>query len=94
MLFNFGLFPFADFLKELLAFDHQLMGEMAERIVAARDYWTDPRFADNLLFLQQEQQDYAAMLGDTLSDATSRPPTNWLRVLASIAAYPPSFKRS
>jgi hypothetical protein len=86
--------PIADFLNELLAFDHQLMGEMAERIVAARDYWADPRFVDNLLFLQQEQQDYAAMLGDTLSNATSRLPTDWLRVLSSIAAYPPSSKRS
>ena len=77
--------PIADFLADLRAFDQQLMTRMAKRVAAAPHYWTDPHFARDLVSLQREHLQRAKMLEETFRAVRQKEPTDWKRVLSSIA---------
>lgn len=82
--------PKADFMKDLLAFEHRFMEAMTERMEASRNYRSDPPFAGDFVSLQDAHHQYAVLLRNALRNTERREVTNWQRVLASIAAYPPA----
>ncbi len=79
-------FAITDFLTEIAAFHQALTQAMAERVERATYYWSDPRFAQDLVDLQKSQQQQSSRLEDALRTASARTPNDWQHVLASIAA--------
>jgi hypothetical protein len=79
-------FPSAAFLAEVAAFHQNLIQAMAARVELASRYWSEPQFALNLMDLHKAQQQQSSRLERALQTSSHKTPTDWERVLASIAA--------
>lgn len=91
------ILPKADFITDLFDFERRFITEMAERMKAALDRLSTETTSDielEVFNLQNEHQQAAALLDQTLRTAESQSPTDWQRVLASLATYPLPYEHS
>lgn len=78
--------PVSAFVAEFVDFSHRFLAELAERVAEAQAYWSPTKYAQELFWLQKEQERRAhSWDGFFRQLGTNRDATNWEQVLTAIA---------
>lgn len=78
--------PVEIFIAEFVTFSQDFLATMADRIIAAQEYWSPTKYAQEFLWLREEQERRTRYLDAQLRQLwTNKNTVNWQHVLASIA---------